>query len=363
MSKKQRVIVGMSGGVDSSVTAAMLLEQDYDVIGMTMQLLPKEEEKVSMCCNLGAINDAKRVCQKLGIPHYTINSRDNFQKRVIDPFINQYAIGQTPNPCVECNRYIKFDELWAQAATLDADFIATGHYSQIIYDEATDRYSLKMAQDPSKDQSYFLYMMTQDQLKRTLFPLGGFLKTEIRAKAEALSMVNANKPDSQEICFVSSKSYKDFVKKHIPDPMRVPGTIQDTEGTILAGHEGIYGFTIGQRKGLNVSAAHPLYVLSIDPKTNVVTVGPKGALQSSNISCHTFTLINPDEAIAGTQFEIKSRYQMKPFTGTLVDHNPEEGTVTIEALTPQETNAPGQSCVLYQGGRLVGGGIISPTRS
>jgi len=359
MTRKKRVLVGMSGGVDSSVTAALLKKRGYDVIGITMQLLPKADAVQSSCCNLGATNDAKRVAALLKIPHYTINSRDTFQKNVIDNFIAQYASGLTPNPCISCNRHIKFDELWSKANDLDADFIATGHYSKITRSPKTGRCFLKKAKDPQKDQSYFLYMMTQETLQRTLFPLGNFYKPEIRDIARSLNLINANKPDSQDICFVAQSSYKDYVKSHIPEARRRPGKITDINGQELGNHSGIYQFTIGQRRGLNLSSPTPLYVLNIDPSSNTVTVGHRGELTRRSIHLHTVTLVDEDEPILNRSFELKLRYQMAPVWGE-VTHK--QGTkITLELRSDQDSVTPGQSCVMYDRDRIVGGGIISQT--
>ena len=212
------MIVGMSGGVDSSVTAAILKERGYDVIGITMQLLPFEEQKQSACCNLGAVSDARRVCQKLGIPHYVINSRDIFKEKVIDPFVNTYKVGQTPNPCVECNRFIKFDELLKRADVLDAHYIATGHYCKITKARNSNTRYIKAANDQGKDQSYFLYMINQATLKRLMFPLGRYTKDQIREKANALGLLNANRPDSQEICFVSQNRIETLLRAELINP-------------------------------------------------------------------------------------------------------------------------------------------------
>jgi len=357
MKKRKRVVVGMSGGVDSSVAAALLKKRGYEVIGITMQLLPSEESKKSSCCNLGAVTDAKRVAEKLNIPHYTINCRDPFETHVIQDFIESYAKGLTPNPCIACNRYIKFDELWKAAKDLNADFMATGHYCKITKSPKTGRYFLKKAKDPAKDQSYFLYMIPQETLSRTLFPLGNFFKPEIRAIAESLGLINAQKPDSQEICFVSQKSYKDYVKTRIPDSRRVPGDIVDTSGKVLGKHEGIYQFTIGQRKGLNISAPNPLYVLKIDPKTHTVTTGDKGERSSSTISLKTVTLIDEKEPVIGSQYTLKLRYQMTPVLGKVLTH--ETGKMDLSLPIPQDFISPGQSCVLYKGDRIVGGGVLT----
>lgn len=356
MVKKKRVIVGMSGGVDSSVCAALLKAQGYEVIGVTMQLLPKEEERKSACCNLGAVNDAKRVAHKLGIAHYSVNSRDAFQENVISHFIESYATGHTPNPCVECNRTIKFDEMWQMADELKADFMATGHYCKRGYDEARDVYTLEKAVDSSKDQTYFLYVMTQEKLRKTLFPLGGLLKTDIRKMAEEMELINANKPDSQEICFVSSKSYKDYVKANIPDARRIPGDIVDLEGKVLGRHSGIYQFTIGQRKGLQLGSENAMYVLKIDAATQQVIVGDKADLRVQELSLNQVNLIDETEDIVGKTFDLKLRYQMVSIHGTVLGR--ENGTLKLSLEADQDGVATGQSCVFYDGDRVVGGGVV-----
>lgn len=350
-------MVGMSGGVDSSVTAALLKKRGYDVIGITMQLLPAEEERKSACCNLGAVDDAKRVAAKLGIPHYTINSRDNFQKHVIDDFIQKYSQGVTPNPCVECNRFIKFDELWRYGRDLDADYVATGHYCKITKSPKTGKYFLKKAADSSKDQSYFLYMLTQEKLQKILFPLSKYTKTEIRQMAESMGLLNAKKPDSQEICFVSQKSYKDYVKSHLPDESKVAGDILNTQGEVIGQHSGIFQFTIGQKKGLNLPFPYPLFVLHIDPLTNRIMVGDRDALQKKTLHLHTVTLVDESELILGKHFEVRTRYQMTPIAAKVLSQ--EKNKMSLELSSASSMIAPGQSCVLYQKDRIVGGGILS----
>ncbi|NBV42185.1 tRNA 2-thiouridine(34) synthase MnmA, partial [bacterium] len=242
----------MSGGVDSSVTAALLKRRGYDVIGVTMQLLPKEQEKQSACCNLDAICDAQRVAAKLNIPHYVLNIRDTFKEKVIDYFVDHYISGLTPNPCVECNRHIKFDELRRMGDDLGTDYVATGHYVRRTFSPKKGLYFLKKAKDLSKDQSYFLYMLNSESLSKTFFPLGGYLKTEIRAIADQLGLINAKKPDSQEICFVTKGTYKEFVEQQLDGKPVEGGTISDLDGKVLGFHSGIHHFTIGQRKGLGI---------------------------------------------------------------------------------------------------------------
>lgn len=355
--KKKRVLVGMSGGVDSSVCAALLKKRGYDVIGITMQLLPQENEKQSACCNLNSINDAKRVAAKLKIPHYTISIRDNFKKRVIDYFVDSYLQGNTPNPCVECNRYIKFDELKKKADELGAEYIATGHYCKRTVSKNGKLFNLKKAKDPTKDQTYFLYMVDSPQLEYTLFPLGNYHKSEIRAMAEKFDLINANKPDSQEICFVTQGNYKNFIKTQIEDRQVKKGHIVNKDGVILGQHNGLYNYTIGQRKGLGISSPEPLYVIDIDIVRNNVIVGKKDDLLYTTLYIQDISLVNTEENIVGKTFDVKTRYQMTPFKGKILSQK--DGVTQIKMSVPQGQLSPGQSAVLYHRDRVVGGGVIT----
>lgn len=355
--KKKRVLLGMSGGIDSSVTAALLKKRGYDVIGITMQLVPKETEKQSACCNLSSINDAKRVANQLNIPHYTINIRDEFKHHVIDYFVNEYMVGKTPNPCVECNRYIKFDALLEKAKELNADYVATGHYCKITYSNKYKRYYLNKAKDNHKDQSYFLYMLSQEQLSRTLFPLGNYLKSEIREMARKFNLITANKQESQDICFVTKNSYKEFIEKQVEKESLKPGNIVDIDGNILGQHHGLYKYTIGQRKGLNISANKPLYVIKINSKNNEVVVGDKDFLSSHNFKIDNLQLVNPSLTQEKKSYSIKVRYQMIPFKGHLSNLN--ATTAILNSATPIQFITPGQSCVIYDNEKVIGGGIIS----
>tara|TARA_Y100001970_G_scaffold48106_1_gene60919 strand:- start:14961 stop:16037 length:1077 start_codon:yes stop_codon:yes gene_type:complete len=357
MKKKKRVLVGMSGGIDSSVTAALLQKRGYDVIGITMQLVPKETEKQSACCNLGAINDAKRVASKLNIPHYTINIRDEFKHHVIDYFVNEYLLGHTPNPCVECNRYIKFDALEEKCKELNADYIATGHYCKITSNANKSRFYLKKAKDEKKDQSYFLYMLSQKQLSRTLFPLGNYLKSEIRDIAHSFNLINANKKESQDICFVTNGNYKSFIEDRIDKQTIKEGNIVDSSGKLLGKHTGIYNYTIGQRRGLNISHVAPLYVIKLNSKNNEVIVGTKDELATNTFTINAYSLVNPEQIQINKLYSVKIRYKMIPFQCKLLSINNDE--IIVEATTPLKFITPGQSCVIYDKDIVIGGGIIT----
>ncbi|MBA2132286.1 tRNA 2-thiouridine(34) synthase MnmA [Capillibacterium thermochitinicola] len=354
---KLKVVVGMSGGVDSSVTAHLLQEAGYEVIGVTMQIWPEDapQEESGGCCGLTAVDDARRVCQQLGIPHYTLNFRQEFQKHVIDYFIREYQQGRTPNPCIACNRFVKWESLLTKALQLGADYIATGHYARIVYDQKTRRYLLKKAATSKKDQTYALYNLTQKQMARTLMPLGDYTKEEVRQIAAALGLRVAKKPDSQEICFIPDHDYGRFIEEHAPSTSG-PGHFVDRQGRILGQHKGIIHYTVGQRKGLGLAVGKPLYVLEIRPETNEVVVGTAEEVYQQTVYANQLNFIPFDRLTAKQAVTAKIRYNhdAAPATVMMVD----DTTLRCDFATPQRAITPGQALVLYDGELVIGGGVI-----
>lgn len=351
----------MSGGVDSSVTAALLKEEGYEVIGVTLQIWPAKElaaeaEKFGGCCGLGAVADAKRVAYKLGIPHYVMNFRELFAQKVIADFCGEYSLGRTPNPCIRCNQYIKFDALLQRAKELDADFVATGHYARIEGDEASGRYFLKKGVDLGKDQSYVLYVMAQHQLRHALMPLGSFTKKRVRQIARELNLPVANKPESQEICFIPDDDYPKFLREYIPQAAK-PGPIVDRRGNILGQHRGILFYTIGQRKGLGISAKEPLYVLAIDRERNAIVVGSKGEAYGAELIANKVNWIAIAELERPIELKAKIRYLHQEAVAVITPLRGED-KVHVKFREPQMAIAPGQAIVFYDGDTVVGGGTI-----
>jgi tRNA-specific 2-thiouridylase len=356
----KKVVVAMSGGVDSSVAAALLQEKGYEVIGITMNLysLSKEvcrSENLKSCCGWRAKEDANRVAIALGIPHYVVDFRREFERTVIEDFSREYGRGRTPNPCIRCNQFIKFDLLLERARNLAADYVATGHYAQIVLDPAAGRYLLKKARDRDKDQSYFLYMMTQAQLAKTLFPLAGLTKKDVRNIAAGLALPVAQKEESQEICFVPDRNYAKFLREWIPQAFR-PGPILDLQKRVLGEHEGIVHFTVGQRKGMRIAARHPLYVLAIDAETNAIVVGRNEDLYRSRLEASGVNFISIEKLAEPKPVRAKIRYKHAEARATI---SPLEGDrIRVEFEKPQRAVTPGQAVVFYDGEAVVGGGII-----
>ncbi len=354
-----RVIMAMSGGVDSSVAAALLLEQGYEVIGVTMQIWPSDlpygTEVEGGCCSLGAVEDARAVAGKLGIPYYVLNFQAPFREKVIDYFVEEYLQGRTPNPCIVCNHSLKFDNLLEKSLSLGGDYIATGHYVQKGQDPKTGRWVLRKGIDTTKDQSYVLYGLNQKQLARSLFPLGNFEKTIIRKKAAELGLRVADKPDSQEICFVPDQDYGRFINEYSPGMVK-PGTIVDQNGKILGHHQGISNFTIGQRKGLGIAAGTPLFVTEINPETNEVIVGTKEEVFSKGLIASKMNWIAFEDLDSPREVEVKIRYSAKPVFALVSPVNKEQ--VRVEFGIAQRAVTPGQAVVFYEDDLMLGGGTI-----
>ncbi len=352
--QKTKVVIAMSGGVDSSLAAALLIEQGYDVIGVTMQIWPAEEQAEGSCCALSAVEDARRVADKLGIPYYVMNFKDLFKETVISNFCSEYVAGRTPNPCIMCNRLIKFEALLKKAIGLGAEYIATGHYAKILYDQERKRYILKRAADDAKDQTYVLYNLTQKQLKHTMMPLADFTKTETRRLAAELDLKVANKPDSQEICFVTDNNYRRFLEENLQQPIK-PGPFLDTAGNVLGQHEGIPFYTVGQRKGLGIALGTPMYVVEIDPTRNAVILGTNEEVFAKELISIDNNFILIPELSGEMVVEAKIRYAAKPSPAVI---SPCDEGVKVVFEHPQRAITPGQSVVFYQGDYVVGGGII-----
>lgn len=349
---KKRVVVAMSGGVDSSVAAALLKEQGYEVIGLTMcfNLAEKNSHKPS-CCGLTGIEDARRVCQKLGIRHYVLNLNKDFYQEVIQNFYQEYLSGRTPNPCVRCNQFIKFGILLKKAINLGAQFLATGHYSRIV--KSPQGYLLKKAKDLKKDQSYFLYRLTQAQLKHIIFPLGNFTKLKVRQLASDFGLKVAAKQDSQEICFLPDGKYGDFIKARWPNKVK-PGNFVDKDENILGLHQGIAFYTIGQRHGLGIAAQHPFYVTQINVRDNRISLGRRPeAYKSAFIIKECNFLVKPSKK--KIEIKVRIRYNHEEALATVY---PGKGTQKVIFKQPQFAITLGQSAVFYDKDTVLGGGII-----
>lgn len=353
----KRVLLGMSGGVDSSVAAIVLLEQGYEVIGATMKLWESEDEnKQSKCCGDDNILDAKKVCDKLGIPHYTLNLKEEFQKCVIDSFIEGYANAITPNPCIECNKFLKFNYFFRKALELNCDYIATGHYAKTEFSKKYNQYVLKKSNAGKKDQSYVLYNIPKNIIGKVLFPLGNFEnKEQIREIAKQHGLLTAKKPDSQEICFIPDDDYAGFLIKTGKVKSK-PGYIVNKEGNILGTHKGLIYYTIGQRKGLGISNETPLYVIDLDIKNNRLIVGKEEDIYSKILYAKDLNFTVDIDKNKPIEVQAKIRYSAKE--GTAVLYPEENGIARVEFNEPQRAITRGQSVVFYIDDVLIGGGKI-----
>ena len=355
---KKKVVVGMSGGVDSSVAACLLKEQGYDVIGVTMQIWQDEEpsktEENGGCCGLSAVDDARRVAQVLDIPYYVMNFKSEFQQNVVDYFVSEYLSGRTPNPCIACNRYVKWESLLKRSMDIGADYIATGHYAR-VEQLPNGRYAIRNSVTSRKDQTYALYNLTQFQLAHTLMPIGDYTKDEIRKIAIEHHLPVASKPDSQDICFVSDGNYAGFIETREPDKVPGPGSFVSEDGTVLGTHKGIIHYTVGQRKGLGLSMGHPVFVSQLRPETNEVVISDADVFQSE-LFCNQINFMGMEDLKEPRRVWAKVRYAHQGEWGLVEKTKEDEIHVTFE--NPVRAITPGQAVVFYDGEYVMGGGTI-----
>jgi tRNA-specific 2-thiouridylase len=353
----------MSGGVDSAVAAALLKQQGHEVIGVTLNLAPKLADDAivrdDVCCSLAAVEDARRVASQLGVAHYSLNLRAAFSDKIIAGFVAEYLRGRTPNPCIRCNEHVKFAALYRYARVLDADYLATGHYARVRQDPATGRHVLRKGVDPQKDQSYMLYVLDQDVLSHVLFPLGELTKPRTRELAREMGLSVANRRESQEICFVPDRNYGDFLRRAYPQTMR-PGPIVNQAGEILGQHKGLAFHTVGQRHGLGVASARPLYVIALDSAANTVTVGPEDALFQDEVLATDARFVAVADIPEPLRVQARLRHRM-PLADGWVEALPND-CLRLRLDQPRRAIAPGQALVCYRGDDVVAGGTILSAR-
>lgn len=363
--QKNKALIAMSGGVDSSVAALLMRNDGFECIGATMKLQNvdtdlSEVDNGKKCCTISDAEDARSVCYRLGFNFYVFDYMDEFRKNVIEKFVNSYETGETPNPCIDCNRYLKFGKLYEKALLLGCQYVVTGHYARVVYDGNSGRYLLKKAKNPAKDQSYVLYFLNQDQLSRTKFPLGEFSdKSEVRGLAEKFGLINAEKKESQDICFVPDGNYAEFIRKYTKK-IYPGGDFLLTTGEIIGRHNGVIQYTVGQRKGLGIAFSEPLYVCGKSVLDNTVTLGTKKDLYKESLTARDFNWISipePEPNSGPVRAAVRTRYHGDEAMASVVVN--EDHTVFIKFDEPQRAISPGQSAVLYDGENVIGGGIIS----
>ncbi|MEM1347822.1 MAG: tRNA 2-thiouridine(34) synthase MnmA [Myxococcota bacterium] len=356
-----RVVVAMSGGVDSSVAAALVAEEGWEAIGISMRLYATPPSSYSKsCCSPDDLFDARMVADALGIPFYVANYQDAFKERVIDYFVEEYRRGRTPNPCVACNDHLKFDVLLKRSLALGAKYLATGHFVRV--DRSGDYPVMRTGVDASKDQSYFLFGIPRSALERVMFPLGGWTKEQVRARARQMNLETANKPESQEVCFVEGASYKDFVAARLGEGQSVPGKLVHVSGEVLGEHDGIHNFTVGQRRGLGLTHHETLYVKEIHPEDGRVVVGPKGELFARGLVAHRVNWLSFERPPGVLECHVRIRYRSKPVPALVTTGT--DGTVSfVEFEELQRAVTPGQAAVFYRGDEVLGGGWIQEART
>ncbi len=347
----------MSGGVDSSVVAGLMKEAGYDVVGVTMCFsISHPNSKKPSCCGVAGIDDARRAAQILNIPHYVLDFAADINDYIIEDFTNEYLSGRTPNPCVRCNQHLKFGSLYQKVMTLGGDFLATGHYAKIHFNPGKDFFELKKAQDNHKDQSYFLYSMKKETLPKVLFPLGDLTKLQVRELARKYQLNTADKPESQDICFVPDGGYQQFIRERVGESVFVPGPFKDHEGKVVGTHKGIASYTIGQRERLGLALGHPVYVYKIEKETNTVFVGPLHYLYAQGLWANQFNPVSMSIPQKSIEVSVRIRYNAPEVPGILTYL--EDGRIRVDFPEPQKSVTPGQSVVFYDGDVVLAGAII-----